>query len=104
MTDLKIVVEEIGLTIPTGTLCQGCEPYSLTKKRGRPAIGPNNTRITDDPMYYIIFHRKNYRNKLSAQVICPLCERHSTIQKLKRHQCSSLCKKNMITQPIDISN
>ena len=83
MTDLTIVVEEIVLDIPK------------TKGKGRPRIGPNDTKITDDPMYHTIFHRENYRNKLSVKVICPLCDRSSTIQKLKR-QCSSLCKKNLL--------
>ena len=92
MTDLKLVVEEAVLDIPK------------KKGKGRPRKGVNDTRITDDPLYYTIFHRENYRNKLSAQVICPLCDRSSTIQKLKRHQCSSICKKNLITQPLVISN
>ena len=89
ITDLEIVAveEEIGLSIP--------------KKRGRPRLGPNDTKIIDDPMYHTIFHEENYRNKLSAKVICPLCERSSTLQKLKRHQCSSLCKKHIIIQPTE---
>jgi len=69
------------------------------KPRGRPRLGPNNTRLTDDKQHYRDYHRTYYRENLSKQVECPLCNRMSTIQKLARHQktdiCSNRCRKRL---------
>ena len=64
------------------------------KPRGRPRLGPNNTRLMDDEQHYRDYHRTYYRENLSKQVECPLCNRMSTIQKLARHQKTDICCRN----------
>ena len=62
----------------------------------RARLGENNTRITDDPAYMKTYMREYYQKnfaKAVVQVNCPHCGKESSVQKLKRHQASKLCKK-----------
>ena len=62
-------------------------------KKGRPRLGINNTRLTDNKEWHRDYHAKYYRDNLSIKISCPLCNRLSTKAKLIRHQSTSLCKK-----------
>ena len=66
------------------------------KSVGRPRLGENNTRLSDDIEHNRTYHRNYYREKMSIRVECPLCNRLSTLEKLPRHQTTALCMKNRI--------
>ena len=62
----------------------------------RARLGENNTRITDDPAYMKTYMREYYRKNLCKAVVqinCPDCGSESTVQKLKRHRTTNLCKR-----------
>ena len=62
----------------------------------RARLGENNTRITDDPAYMKTYMREYYRKNLCKAVVqinCPDCGSESTVQKLKRHRTTKLCKR-----------
>ena len=64
------------------------------KSRGRPRKGPNNTRIKDNPEFHNTYHRNYYHSSgLSDKIVCPLCLRTVSKQKLDRHQKTKLCAK-----------
>ena len=70
--------------------------YNSLNKMVRARLGENNTRITDDPAYMKTYMREYYQKnfaKAVVQVHCPHCGKESSVQKLKRHQASKLCKK-----------
>ena len=62
----------------------------------RARLGENNTRITDDPNYmknYMkAYYNKNY-SKAVISITCGRCGFDCSVQKLKRHQETKLCKK-----------
>ena len=62
----------------------------------RARLGENNTRITDDPAYMKTYMREYYRKnfcKAVVQINCPNCGTECSVQKLKRHQTTKLCKR-----------
>ena len=62
----------------------------------RARLGENNTRLTDHPDYMKNYHRAYYQKnfcKAVIQINCPNCGSECTVQKLKRHQTTSLCKR-----------
>ena len=62
----------------------------------QPRLGENNTRLTDHPDYNKNYMREYYRKNLSkdkVQIICSLCCTVCTVQKIKRHQTTALCKR-----------
>ena len=62
----------------------------------RARLGENNTRITDDPAYMKTYMREYYRKnfcKAVVQINCPDCGTECSVQKLKRHQTTKLCKR-----------
>ena len=62
----------------------------------RARLGENNTRITDDPAYMKTYMREYYQKnfaKAVVQINCPHCGKESSVQKLKRHQTTKLCKR-----------
>ena len=62
----------------------------------RARLGENNTRITDDLAYMKNYMRAYYQKnfcKAVVQVTCDNCGRECTVQKLKRHQETQLCKR-----------
>ena len=65
-------------------------------KTVRARLGENNTRLTDDPDYMKNYHKAYYQKnfcKAVVQVTCDNCGRECTVQKLKRHQETQLCKR-----------
>ena len=62
----------------------------------QPRLGENNTRLTDHPDYNKNYMREYYRKNLSkdkVKIICSLCCTVCAVQKIKRHQATSLCKR-----------
>ena len=62
----------------------------------RARLGENGTRLTDDPDYMKNYQKAYYRKNLCKAVIqinCENCGSECTVQKLKRHQTTSLCKR-----------
>jgi reverse gyrase len=62
----------------------------------RARLGENNTRITDDPTYMKNYMKAYYNKHFSKAVISATCSRcgfNCSVQKLKRHQDTKLCKK-----------
>lgn len=62
----------------------------------RARLGENNTRITDDPDYMKNYMKAYYKKNLCKEVIsvtCGRCGYDCSVQKLKRHQETKLCKK-----------
>ena len=62
----------------------------------RARLGENNTRITDDPNYMKNYHKAYYNKHFKKAVIsvtCSRCGSECSVQKLKRHQDTKLCKK-----------
>ena len=62
----------------------------------RARLGENGTRLTDDPDYMKNYHKAHYRKnfcKAVIQINCENCGSECTVQKLKRHQTTSLCKR-----------
>ena len=62
----------------------------------RARLGENNTRITDDPAYMKNYMKAYYQKHFSKAVIqinCPNCGNECSVQKLKRHQATKLCKR-----------
>ena len=67
-----------------------------TKPRGRPRKGPNNSSMWEDKEFLNEYHRNYYHsNNLSDKVVCPLCLRIVSKQKLDRHQKTPICKRHM---------
>ena len=70
--------------------------YTITdnkSKKGRPRLGINNTRLTDNKEWHRDYHAKYYRDNLSIKIPCPFCNRLISKAKLIRHQSTSICKK-----------
>ena len=62
----------------------------------RARLGENNTRLTDDPAYMKNYMKAYYQKnfcKAVIQINCPNCGSECTVQKLKRHQGTKLCKR-----------
>ena len=62
----------------------------------RARLGENNTRITDDPAYIKNYMKAYYQKNFAKSVIqinCPNCGTDCSVQKLKRHQTTKLCKR-----------
>ena len=77
------------------------DTFGPTPKRpvGRPRLGPNNTKRSEDKEYYNNYQNKYYHDHLSKKVECPLCHRLCTLQKLCRHQRTNLCLRNRVPVP-----
>ncbi len=62
----------------------------------RARLGEKNTRLTDDPAYMKSYMKAYYQKnfcKAVIQINCPNCGSECSVQKLKRHQTTSLCKR-----------
>ena len=62
----------------------------------RARLGKNGTRLTDDPAYMKNYMKAYYQKnfcKAVIQINCPNCGSECTVQKLKRHQGTKLCKR-----------
>jgi len=62
----------------------------------RARLGENNTRLTDNPEYMKNYMKAYYQKnfcKAVVQINCPNCGKECSVQKLKRHQTTNLCKR-----------
>ena len=73
--------------------------YIPRRPVGRPRLGPNNTKRSEDKEYYNNYQNKYYHDHLSKKVKCPLCSRTCSLQKLSRHQQTGLCLRNRVPVP-----